>query len=428
MSKHHKYGGSTTSRWLVCTASTAAIEEDILAGKIAPGGTSIYADQGTVAHALGEHCLKTGLEPNDFFMQKFHTIKDKRKLEYVMDEDFVDAVTVYTNYIRPKIERAIYTKLEGRFSLKKYLNADAGGSADYLGVIDTTMHVDDYKHGKGVGVEIEGNTQTRFYGLGAYLKLKKYRPKVAKQIQNVQMSIIQPRFKHKDGPIRPETIPLVELVEWGEDIVKPAIHANQTPKLRKFVPGEKQCAWCKRKDYCEPRLEWLGNEAMLDFKDVLEEEFIEPNSLTIQQLLNVLARKKEITDWLNSIYDHLYSRANLGTSIPEHKLVDDYGNRIFKKEMSQRKIMRKILKETKLDKDLFFEEPKMKSVAQIEKVIAHHSSKKDAERIMKLVAEKPHKGTKLVHNNDKRTEVPPSIEADFAEVIEKGNKRKNRKH
>jgi hypothetical protein len=53
MGKHALLSASSSKRWLSCTPS-ARLEEQF---KDEPGG-SVYAEEGTAAHALAEHKLK----------------------------------------------------------------------------------------------------------------------------------------------------------------------------------------------------------------------------------------------------------------------------------------------------------------------------------------------------------------------------------
>jgi hypothetical protein len=56
--------------------------------------------------------------------------------------------------------------IEQQVSYEKWVR-DGFGTADALVVADGTLHVIDYKNGKGVLVECEDNSQMRCYGLGS---------------------------------------------------------------------------------------------------------------------------------------------------------------------------------------------------------------------------------------------------------------------
>ena len=57
MGKHALLSASSSKRWLSCTPS-ARLEEQF---RDEPGG-SVYAEEGTAAHALAEHKLKKALK------------------------------------------------------------------------------------------------------------------------------------------------------------------------------------------------------------------------------------------------------------------------------------------------------------------------------------------------------------------------------
>ena len=80
------------------------------------------------------------------------------------------------------------------------------------------------------------------YGLGA---LHRY----TDMNKTIQLTIVQPRGWHIDGPIRSWDITAHNLASWGEETLKPAIEASlvESPK---FVPGD-HCKLCNAKTVCE---------------------------------------------------------------------------------------------------------------------------------------------------------------------------------
>jgi len=430
MAKHHKYGGSSCIRWAICTISSKLIEQDVLAGKISKGGSSVYADQGSVAHDLGETCIAKGYNPNDFYNQNYSMKIDGRKVSFVIDEDFIDAVKIYVDHINYKKERAQWWRLEKRVHIRKELDgADCGGSADFAGVVGSVLHIDDYKHGKGIGVEIGGNFQTRLYAICILIWLTRHKPKLAKKIKHIQMTIIQPRKSHKDGAIRVEKITLKELLAWFEDVIKPAIEANENG-TGVLSANTKTCEWCPRKAYCTEHAKLSAKNAEQEFSEFIKEEALELediNSLTNEQMINILSHSKDLIKWIGKIEEHLTSTAEKGETVEGRKLVRNFGNRVYKEGMSERRILRK-LKRLKLNKEIYYDPAKLKTPAQLEKTLAHTlDNKADAKAIVTTLTEKPFKGLLLVDNSDGRDEVAPNAETEFSAHAEKPKKRKIRK-
>ena len=66
------------------------------------------------------------------------------------------------------------TKIEERVSFRKYTHEEEGDSIEGSGIADCiligsgTIHVIDFKYGKGVLVDADHNPQLMLYALGAY--------------------------------------------------------------------------------------------------------------------------------------------------------------------------------------------------------------------------------------------------------------------
>jgi len=69
MTDHAKLSASGSSRWINCPGSVAA--ESGLPDKSSP-----FADEGSAAHALAEHCLTQGVSPSDMIGQTFKSWAD----------------------------------------------------------------------------------------------------------------------------------------------------------------------------------------------------------------------------------------------------------------------------------------------------------------------------------------------------------------
>lgn len=214
---HARLSASGSSIWLNCTASPV-LSEGI------ERRSSKYAEEGTRAHETAEAMLRG---------------------EDADDETVREALAPYLDHVRDLMARTPIHKIEHRVNLAELWDGDPPdelfGTADFAGVTpDRTLHVSDLKFGRGIPVDVRDNSQLLYYALGVYLDL---RGKV--EIERVRMTIVQPRAAHADGPVRTWEIPVLDLVLWAEDVLKPAIDLICEGDLGKLVVREgKWCRWC----------------------------------------------------------------------------------------------------------------------------------------------------------------------------------------
>ena len=397
---HHVYGGSVASRFLNCAGYVKAVEADKKSGLIPMENTSsAAAHEGTVAHALGETILNKGYEVEDFYMQDF--------MGFQMHEGFTNAVKVYVDYVREMVGEDGELFVEESFDLRDYANADCGGSADAVVIRDGVMYVIDYKHGKGVVVEVDGNSQTRLYALGALRLFKK----LGHIIKKVVMVIVQPRVHHRDGMIRSETVKASAISAWGRKVLKPGIVLSEKGPLD-FNPGN-WCTFCPRVGYCTGK-----NDQM---KEILKSDFVEDEpmylpavtKMTNEEVEFVLEHGKAITDWVTAVKAHALRVAELGATFKQFKMVGRQGNRKFIKK--DKAVLRKLHK-LGIDKSEAFLEAKMKSPAQLEKTVASHLGAKVAKEFISGIASRPATGNALAPLTDGRAVAPTSAQSDFDEV------------
>src|SRR5699024_10382700 len=86
------------------------------------------------------------------------------------------------------------------------------GTGDCVIIADGTLHIVNYKHGRGVLVEADDNPQMKLYALGA-LELFD----CIYDIDTVNMTIYQPRRSN----VSTFTIPKDELYEWADQVLAP---------------------------------------------------------------------------------------------------------------------------------------------------------------------------------------------------------------
>jgi hypothetical protein len=208
--------------------------------KVPKKPSSKYAAEGSAAHYLGEYCLKRKVLSAYERLGIVITVGGGRDplTQWEVTEEMADAVQIYLNHIYDLREHSV----GGIFKIEEKMNIDwlvpgIKGKGDHI-LIEPLgrMCVDDYKHGAGVPVEVEGNSQEMTYGLMA---LGKDNPHM---VEEVVLTITQPRSPHWQGSIRSVTIDTDELYQWGYDVFVPGVQAAMQPNAQ-LMAGD-WCRWC----------------------------------------------------------------------------------------------------------------------------------------------------------------------------------------
>ena len=96
MASHAKLSASGSHTWLKCTGSIKAQENY-------PNSSSIYADQGSAAHELAEHCLFKDVNPFDY--------EDQPSPSYpaiIIDREICSSVQMYIDEINSIVGYKVY--------------------------------------------------------------------------------------------------------------------------------------------------------------------------------------------------------------------------------------------------------------------------------------------------------------------------------
>ena len=205
-SKHAKLPPSSAERWINCPGSVA------LSAQLPPPGSSPYADEGTLAHAVAELKLRRNI--GEITPKQYD--KELAKLqenEYWCGE-MDEATDFYADTVIEHLAAAgsdAELMIEQHFSLDKWV-PESFGTSDAVVIGGSTIEVIDLKYGKGVKVNAEHNAQLRLYGLGASALFGDLY-----DFETVRYTIIQPRLDH----VSTEEVPLSELLLWAEEDVAP---------------------------------------------------------------------------------------------------------------------------------------------------------------------------------------------------------------
>jgi len=330
---HAILSASSSKRWLNCTPS-ARLEQNF------PNESSVYAEEGTAAHALGEYKLRKYLHER---VQRPTSGFDSEEMEGNTD--------IYAEFIINQIERIKETcphplvMVEERLDYS-YLVPDGFGTGDCVIIADGTLYVNDYKNGKGVFVSCDHNPQMMLYALGAY-----HAYGYLYDIQKVSMTIIQPRLEN----ISTFECTVDELLDWGESYVRPRAKLAFEGKGEQ-VPGD-WCRFCRARCACKACAQEalaLVKEEFLDLDaGVLEEEqrgdcleetdatasfdpdtsaptFKSPALLTKTDIEQMLPTLNRIESWIEAIFAYVSSEAiNHGVTWAGYKVVEGRSKRQF---------------------------------------------------------------------------------------------------
>ncbi len=284
MALHSEYAFSSSHRWLKDRCSASIRKQR---GK--PNKSSEPAEIGTAGHEMGEFCIVTGAEPIECLGLTFN--------DRVVDHDMINAVEVYVGHMRANRPGAM---LEQRVGLKIDGRDDVYGTSDGILFSGRTLFVDDYKHGFVV-VEVQKSTQLICYAVAALDTLNAWF-----KVDDVVVTIIQPRASHVDGVIRSVTYTIDELMKWRDFIID-SIRAADL--LTKPVAGS-WCKYCLAAPTCKARLIQTINIAFDDESDVTDE-----------QLISIYPEIDLVKNHLDAISEKVRRLALAGTSVPKYKVV-----------------------------------------------------------------------------------------------------------
>lgn len=375
--KHALLSASSASRWLVCTAAPR-FEEGL------PESTSEYAEEGRLAHAIGE--LKVTKKCTPMSARTYNTRLNKLKKDPIYTPEMDKTTDLYLEHITEQVmayDTAPTVAVEVQVDFSDYV-PEGFGTCDCCIIGGDLLSIVDYKHGKGVPVSAVGNPQMRLYALGA---LHRYAPVFGDTIKRVRMTIDQPRL----DSYTTDEITVEELRAWGESI-KP-IAQKAFSGLGEFVPGD-HCRFCRGKAQCRARANI--NTALEEIHPLLSDE----------EIGALLYRGKFLVQWYTDLENYATEALKQGKAIPGWKLVEGRSNRTF---TDQEEAIKAVIA-AGYDEAMVYER-KPKTLTQLEELMGKADFK---EKIGSFVYKPPGKPT-LAPASDKREAYSPAA-TDFAGV------------
>lgn len=378
MMGHALLGASSAHRWLACTRS-ARLEENV------PDATSDAAAEGTLAHALAEAKVRSYYYPADFSKRKLSSFMKKLKADPLWQGEMDGYTDEYLDYIKTAamaFEQAPYVMLEERVDYSAYV-PEGFGTADCILIGGGTLHIIDFKYGKGVQVSALDNPQLSLYALGAYEALRILYP-----IREIKMSIVQPRLDN--------------ISEWGrslDDLLAWAGYVKERAALAwdgkgEFAPGEDTCRFCRIRAQCRAWSDYNVRQAF-DIGEL-------PPLITAQEAGERLIALEGLVQYQKDLQAWALSECLAGREVPGWKAVEGRSVR----EWTDMEAAFKKLKENDIDEAMLYEKKPL-TLAQVEKVVG---KKEFAEIAGGYVTKPPGKPT-LVKEDDKRPAITDKVTA-----------------
>lgn len=385
---HALLSASGSERWINCPASPR-LEENF------PEETSVYADEGTLAHELAEIMLKVDLKL--MTMAEYKKELEVLKTHKLYNDSLLDPIMEYVNYVKQQFTEAKRVDpkatilIEQKFDLTKYV-ADGFGTSDCAILAAGKLEVIDLKFGAGKMVSAKDNTQLKYYALGVLEQLTK------SDGYYVTMTIVQPRMSN----ISSDGMPSATLRKWGEEVLKPkALEAHSGDGAQ--VPGE-WCQFCKARPRCKALHDMAMEQAKRDF-----DEIDDPKLIGDKELLILYKNADFISKFLSDVKALVLKEALDGKKWDGLKLVEGRSNRVITDEAKVREIL-----EAELYEPEEFLNTKLKGLGDLGKLL----KKANFDKLIGHLVEKPAGAPTLAPEDDKREPYGVSKAAKDFEVLE----------
>ena len=351
-------GGSTAKRVINCPASVKLVQQ------MPPRPSSEHADRGTLLHNVIAELLEFDKTPAQCLGAQYN---DQVLTQELIDEKIIPALAAL-DVIDP--DKRMEYMVETRVAFGDFLPG-VFGSTDLLGRQDTRAIVLDWKFGDGVLVDAVENDQLMFYAAAAM------RTESAKWVfegaDEIELIIVQP------PEIRRWTTTKARILSFEQDLAKAVKRAQQDDAPIKT--GE-HCRWCAAKPIC-PQMNGAVDRAV-------HQQIV---NLDKEQLGAYLAKADVLEDWIKDLRALAFQVLESGAEVPGYKLVAKRGTRQWTSEGAV---------EAWADHNQITDayETKLKSPAQMEKVLKKHGKELPSDLVMTVSS-----GSTLAPESDPRPAV-----------------------
>ncbi|MBQ0057739.1 MAG: DUF2800 domain-containing protein [Bacteroidales bacterium] len=382
---HAKLSSSASKRWLGCPGSVKLSEHY-------PNGSSIYADEGTIAHGMAEGMISK----DDKLVQKYEVEAAKFYGEHPeLNGTFLEMKMIlqpYVDYVFEEYaaqvheDEAAQLMTEERVDLTEYIPGGFGTS-DVVILRQGRLHIIDLKYGKGVAVSAQDNPQLKLYALGTLARFD-----MLYDIEDVVMTIYQPRLDN----VSTDTIKAKDLYAWGEEVIKPGAQLALSEDAP--VHAGDWCQFCPARYDCKERA-----------RDAMElQKYLGQMVLSPEEIAEILGKIDRLVKFAEDIKDSALTKALDGEEIPGWKVVEGRSNRKY--VGSEEEIVRQC-EGAGYDQALLYER-KLLTITNMEKLMG----KKQFAEVLGAYVEKPEGKPTLAPESDKRPAITNNSAAeDFAD-------------
>ena len=381
--KHARCSASSAFRWINCPGSVTLSEQ------CPDPGSSNYADEGTLAHSLGELKLRRWLK--EISKSRYEReLVDIQASEYY-DGEMQEAIDFYVDTVLEEYAAAgggAILMVEQRLDLSRWIPEGFGtGDAVIISITGHYIQIIDFKYGKGIKVEALENPQLRLYGLGAADLFEGLY-----DFDTVKTTIVQPRLNH----VSSEESSLKDLLLWADEDVAP--RAIMAMEGTDYLAAGDWCRFCPAKAVCRERA-----SANLE---LARYEFRRPLLLTDEEIGEVLQKANELQKWVADVSAYALDQALAGRHFAGWKLVEGRSVRKYADDLR----VADALKAAGFDEAMLYER-KLYGITAMEKTVG----KKRLTEILGDLIIKPQGKPVLVPESDKRDPIntAAAAQADF---------------
>lgn len=377
---HARLSSSSAHRWIPCPGS-------IKLGEHFPASSSIYADEGTLAHEAAEQLITTGkvTTAHKKLIKNFY--EEHPELGGSVEE-MLRTLEPYVDFVKEeyseqlKIDEATQLMTEQRVDLRTWI-PESFGTSDVVIIRKGRLHIIDLKYGKGVPVFAEENPQLRLYALGSLDMLD-----MLYEVDEVVMTIYQPRLDN----VSTDKLPAAELYAWADEVVKPAA-ALALSDNAPTCAGE-WCQFCPARSTCRTRANHYTDMA----------DYMKRMTLSNEEIAELLEKVDGLVKWAEDLKDGALTKALEGEEFPGWKVVEGRSNRKY--SGTEEEIVRQA-EGAGFDPALLYEK-KLLTITNMEKLMG----KKTFAEVLGAYVEKPQGKPTLAPESDKRPALTNTSAAD----------------
>lgn len=296
---HSLLSPSSSSRWSQCAGSvrlTMGTKDT----------TNSMAQRGTYIHLMGEALLTN--DPKVIIGVGTTITDNYNKCTTYQDANMVNEARAYSEYVKSLMVNGDEDTLIVESKVEIFPDIDLAGSVDACVISGSTLNVCDLKTGR-TPVSAENNSQLLLYAIGLLEDWS-----VFYEIDTIKLHIIQ----HNDMVKNTNSweCSVSDLIDFKDWIYERAIAALQEDS--ECSPSPKACEWCAHANKCKALLNLTMETLTGDFENLDE---INPEIVTIDEVVKVLEYKKMITKLISAYENRVLDTLLSGKKVEGYKLV-----------------------------------------------------------------------------------------------------------